>query len=672
MGSRKRSQSEVKAAIVKKRKHEDALLEQGSFGATSKDISDDDDMYEDAVSKQSDDDSWENLEQDYEKRSRTLRNQEDTMVEGLPIKINGKIERKMIKQEPKKKESADHFDESEKNKDVSKNDSESEEEREEDEEEYIPDTEEKIIQLKEEIADLVEKILENPEENVPALSRLCKMVKSKNPNTCKFSMLALVPVFKSIIPGYRIRPLTELEKRERVSKEVGRLRHFEQSLVGIYKNYVDVLKELSKVPNNDDPLKVQTGALATQAANELISNASHFNFRTEMFSLIIRRICKPNLRADSMSERSIKTLESILNDDKDGIISLEIVRILCKTAKIRKYNVEESVINILLSLDVLSDYDPNTKEEHDQKKIKMKKKDRIHLSKKQRKSRKEMKQIEEEMRRAEQSVTVEERERNQAEILQHVFFLYLNILKVQNPKLVGAVLEGLVKFGNMANFELLGDFLEVMKELINDADLNYMSSTEVRKVLLCIVSSFSIVSNHSQMKFNVDLSSFVDALYALLPSISLDANIELSHKSMRLADPLGSEILKPSVNVSTKAELLLKALDYIFFRSKSGTKQRAAAFTKRIYMCVEHTPEKTSIALLKFLDKLMNKYPEIGGLYSTEDRIGNGKFIMEAETPALCNPESATLWENSLLINHYCPTVVKGIRFLGNRSKESH
>lgn len=678
MGRRKRSQSEVKADTVKKRKQEDVLLQQGTFQpGNGSDISSEgeqaEDNYRNGVSGNSDDESWDNLEQEYGKRSRKLRDQEN-MVEGLPIKINGKIERKIIKPQAKKDESEDESEDESNQEDV-KLDTESSareqgEEDQEDQEDHVLDTEETIIRLKEEIAGLVEKILEEPEENIPALTRLCKMVKSKNPNTCKFSMLALVPVFKSIIPGYRIRPLTELEKKERVSKEVGRLRHFEQSLVGIYKNYVDVLKELTKVPNNAVPISVQLGAIAMQAANELISNASHFNFRTEMFTLIVRRICKPNLKADPMSARSIKTLEILLNDDEDGILSLEIVRIICKTAKIRKYNVEESVINILLSLDVLSDYDPDMKKEHDQERIKMKKKDRVHLSKKERKSRKEMKQIEEEMRKAEQSVTAEERERNQAEILQHVFSLYLNILKVQNHKLVGAVLEGLVKFGSMANFELLGDFLEVMKEFIQDVNLDNLSSSEVRKVLLCIVSSFSIVSNHSQMKFNVDLSAFVDALYALLPSISLDANIELSHKSMRLADPLNNEILKPSVNVSTKAELLLKALDHIFFRSKSGTKQRAAAFTKRIYMCMEHTPEKTSIALLKFLDKLMNKYSEIGGLYSTEDRIGNGKFIMEADAPALCNAESATLWENSLLANHYCPTVVKGIRFLENRSKE--
>lgn len=101
--------------------------------------------------------------------------------------------------------------------------------------------------------------MEEPEENTAALGRLCKMVESKNPNTCKFSMLALVPVFKSIIPGYRIRPLTETEKKEKVSKEVSKLRNFEQALVYNYKNYVGRLQSLSKTPSNAAPIQVSLG-----------------------------------------------------------------------------------------------------------------------------------------------------------------------------------------------------------------------------------------------------------------------------------------------------------------------------------------------------------------------------------------------------------------------------
>lgn len=363
-------------------------------------------------------------------------------------------------------------------------------------------------------------------------------------------------------------------------------------------------------------------------------------------------------------------MEEILNEDDEGNVSVEVVRIMSKTLKTRNYNVEESVINALLSLDILQDYDPNTKVDEPIR-VKIKKKDRVHLSKKERKARKEMKIIEEEMRKAEQAVSAEEREKNQAEILKLTLALYLNILRSNITRLVGAVLEGLAKFGHMANYDLLGDFLEVMKELIADAELDNLSSNEVRKVLLCIVTAFSLVSNHTHMKLSIDLSSFVDALYAVLPYLSFDADIEFSHKSLRLADPLNNELVKPSVNVSTKAELLLKALDHVFFRSRSGTKQRAAAFTKRIYMAIENTPERTSIALLKFMDKLTTKYPEIFGLYSTEDRIGNGEFHMEVSLPARSNPEAATIWENSLLIHHYSPIVVKGVKSLFHKSKES-
>lgn len=332
--------------------------------------------------------------------------------------------------------------------------------------------------------------------------------------------------------------------------------------------------------------------------------------------------------------------------------------------------IDESTLNILLSLDVLQDFDPNTKVE-EATKVKVKKKDRAHLSKKQRKARKELKQVEEEMRRAEQTVFAEEREKNQAEILKLTLSLYLNILKSNVPKLVGSVLEGLSKFGHMANFDLLGDFLEVMREIIASSDLNNLSPTEVRKVLLCIVTAFSLVSSHNRSKVSIDLTSFVDALYAVLPNLSLDAEIEYSHKTLRLADPLNSEFVKPSVNVSTKAELLLRALDHVFFRSKSGSKIRAAAFTKRLYIVLLNTPDKTSIAILKFLDKLMSKFPEIGGLYTTEDRIGNGTFQLEAETPTRSNAEAATIWENAIMLRHYSPLVVKGTKAMLEKSRGS-
>ncbi|CCD23896.1 Noc3p NDAI_0C02360 [Naumovozyma dairenensis CBS 421] len=660
MARKKRSQEAILERTNKKRRQEDALLESGTFedaGELSDSM-----IYESTVAIPKK--AWDDEEQDYELVPRKIKDVEEDMVEGLPIKINGKVERNLVKQTKKK----DIHQQKETNLEINEQpDAELDESQSSDEEE---DTEERIIELKEDIADLVEKIMEDPEENTMALTRLCKMAGSRNPNTAKFSILALVPVFNSIIPGYRIRPLTDLEKKEKISKEVAKLRTFEQNLVQNYKSYVEILKNLSRVANNDTSIKVNLGVLATQAALRIISNASHFNFRADIFTLILRRICKPNLAADPIAHQAIETIEGLFNADDEGGISLDIVRILCKIMKVRNYNIEESVLNMLLSLDVLHDYDPNTKDDDSLTPMKLKKKDRVHLSKKQRKMRKEMKEIEKEMEQAEQVVSAEEREKNQSQILKSVLALYLNILRNKSVKLIGPVLEGLAKFGNMANFDLLGDFLVIMKEIINDTELDSLSPEEVRKVLLCIVSAFSIVSNNSNMKISIDLTTFADALYSILPYVSLDADIELSYKSLRLADPLNNEIIKPSVNVSTKAELLLKALDHVFFRSKSGSKQRAAAYTKRLYTCMQHTPEKTTIALLKFIDKLMNKYPELCGLYSTEDRIANGNFNMETDVVSRSNPDAATLWEHTILTKHYCPTVVKGVRSLGTRSKE--
>ncbi|CCH60813.1 hypothetical protein TBLA_0D03130 [Henningerozyma blattae CBS 6284] len=673
----KRSQSKIQQRTSKKRKYEDSLLENGTFNdigevdAAAMEILGQEESSSRSKSKK--ENKWDNELQDYELKPRTLKNydNEEDLVEGLPIKIGGKIERKLHKKENKLHGNEQGEDSNEDNIESAKGQKE-DQLQDDDEEEENPDTEEKIIELKELIAELVEKIMTEPEDNVAALGRLCKMAGSKNPNTCKFSTLALVPVFKSIIPGYKIRPLTELEKKEKVSKEVAKLRHFEQSLIIHYKTYLDLLVKFSRVANNDSPIKVAIGNLAVQAANQIAFNASHFNFKTEVLTLLIRRIAKPNLSADPTAAQTIKTLENLMVDDDEGAISVDIVRIFSKILKVRKYSIDESVLNILLSLDVLKDYDPNTKNNEEEIRIKQRKKDRVHLSKKQRKARKEMKEIEEEMRKAELAVSAEEREHNQAEILKLVLSLYLNILREGSAVLLAPVLEGLAKFGNMANFDLLGDFLEVLKEIIRDTDLALLSPIEIRKFLLCIVSAFSLVSNNNAMKINIDLSVFVEALYSILPMIALDSDIELSYKSLRFADPLGIEITKPAVDVSTKAELLLKALDHIFFRSKSGTKERATAFTKRLYMLMLHTPEKTSMAILKFIDKLMNRYPEIRGLYSTEDCIGNGIFHLESNSISRCNIDAATLWENSLLWNHYSSVVVKGVNALSNRSKDSN
>lgn len=55
-------------------------------------------------------------------------------------------------------------------------------------------------------------------------------------------MLSQLAVFKDIIPGYRIRALTDKEKAEKVSQMVARTREWEQGLVMVYQNYLRSLE----------------------------------------------------------------------------------------------------------------------------------------------------------------------------------------------------------------------------------------------------------------------------------------------------------------------------------------------------------------------------------------------------------------------------------------------
>ncbi|CEP24939.1 NOC3 [Cyberlindnera jadinii] len=601
-------------------------------------------------------------EMDYELRPRSLK-QEKAKVGALPIKKGSRIE--AVVEESSDEEDGEEDEEEEEEQQEQQEQqltAEGVEEEEEEEEEEELDTEEKIIALKEEIAELVEKLTEEPEENIGALTRLIKMSQSKNLNTSRFSLLAIVPALKSIIPAYRIRPLTEAEKKEKVSKDVAKLRNFEQTLVLNYRAYINVLTEFAKNSSKDP----QMGVIAVKAACELSSSFKHFNYRPDVLIIVIRRICKPSAKNDPVYIQCLKTLEVMLNEDDVGDVSFDIVRLLTKTLRSRKFRVDESALNVFLSLQILSDYDPNATEEEKEERLKIKKKDRVHLSKKERKARKERKAIEEEMRKAEQKVSEEERERFQAEILKMLLKLYLDILRERPDSLMASVLEGLAKIGHMANFDLLGDFLEVFREIIKDSE-----DYQTREVLLSVATAFALVASHQQYKVNVDLSFFVDSLYSILLDLALDVDVEFSHKTLRLADPLGLENRRPNVNISTRIELLLRGLENIFFRSKNGSKTRALAFNKRLSMALLQTPEKSSIAIMKFLEKLMSRYSELCGAYSTDDRINNGKYIMEANVPARSNAEAATIWETLLLEKHYCPTVSKGAKALMRRANES-
>jgi nucleolar complex protein 3 len=113
-------------------------------------------------------------------------------------------------------------------------------------------------------------------------------------------------VFKDVIPGYRIRPLTDKEKAEKVSQLVARTRDWEQGLVGVYQTYLKSLEAeirgmatvhsvLSWPSLMDAPLcaaKTELAEIALQCMAKLLVEVTHFNFRVNLLSMVVARLSR--------------------------------------------------------------------------------------------------------------------------------------------------------------------------------------------------------------------------------------------------------------------------------------------------------------------------------------------------------------------------------------------
>lgn len=170
---------------------------------------------------------------------------------------------------------------------------------------------------------------------------------------------------------------------------------------------------------------------------------------------------------------------------------------------------------------------------------------------------------------------------------------------------------------------------------------------------------------------SIDLTFFTSHLYATLLPLSLSPDLELSANSLRLPDPTTHLPPQRRINVSTEIEMLLRALNSLFFSQshshlqKFTTPIRLAAFAKRMATASLNMPEKSALAIVGLLSKLSAKHKRrLQTLFSTEDVVGDGTYRIDVDEPEISNPFAATIWETALLKNHYSPKVAQAAREL--------
>lgn len=297
-----------------------------------------------------------------------------------------------------------------------------------------------LLQAREQIATLASQIVGDPEMGMGLLRRLAVFAQPRiepppeetgekrkrdhtvrvHPYIRQLALMSLLAVFIDIIPGYRIRALSEKEEKERVGQDVARRREWEQTLVSVYRDYLEMLEfEVRKQASTLAPI-------ALKCFCTLLTRASHFNFRKNIVAIVVSHLSRKQW--DDASKQCFDALVSLLKKDNDGEISLEVVQLLYRMVRERHFLVHANVLDVLAHLRLREELSrshktgpmgtahaapaPRVQQKNKVDSRHVRKGLAVHRSKKETKRARELEAIEREMREADAVVDVEERERS--------------------------------------------------------------------------------------------------------------------------------------------------------------------------------------------------------------------------------------------------------------------
>ncbi|GAA5871999.1 hypothetical protein JCM16303_000940 [Sporobolomyces ruberrimus] len=493
------------------------------------------------------------------------------------------------------------------------------------------------------------------------------------------ALVSLLAVFIDVVPGYRIRALTDAEKETKVSQIVARQREWEDGLVSTYKKFLEVCE--NEVTEDSALAPAALHSLCT-----LVKEKPDFNFGVNIMDIVVKRVGRKGW--DEGHQMCLDTIVHLFQTDKTTTASnsLHLVRLISRLVRARHFAVRPEVISSLLNLRlkdelgggrVRASADAVYREREGKRGMVRWNQEKNHKgrrggkakeamakkgSKKARVARKEQQAVEKEMREAEGEINSEERERNMTETLKLLFALYFRIVKLDyRSPLLPAALEGLARFAHLVNIDFFRDLLEVLKGIIkrgvDDAldeedeedNGNALSSmrNDTRERLLCIVTAFELLQGQGE-SLNIDLGDFVSALYAIILPLALSPTFEeapyLARNAMTLSHHQTHKLAQ------TEADLLFRALSAVFLIPRSlPSVVRTMAFSKRLLTSALNWPPTSQLRTLGFLRSLLIKEPRMEAMIETSDRRIDGRWKGHVDEPETAQPESTCWFEGIML-----------------------
>ncbi|GLC45484.1 hypothetical protein PLESTB_000319100 [Pleodorina starrii] len=192
--------------------------------------------------------------------------------------------------------------------------------------------------LQEVMAAAAQKLLAAPETSLGEMRTLQALVADGDSMTSRLALLSLFAVFKDILPGYRIRPPSEKELEVKVTKEVAKLREFEQTLLKSYQTYLRSLLDAAQCVHKGTGT-LSHSRVAVRCLAGLLAAHSHFNYTSDILQAVVPRMASPDPETRSLACEAVRSLlEGGDGGDEGGAgrAALEAVQLIADMIRKRK------------------------------------------------------------------------------------------------------------------------------------------------------------------------------------------------------------------------------------------------------------------------------------------------------------------------------------------------
>lgn len=478
-------------------------------------------------------------------------------------------------------------------------------------------------------------LLENPEEKVTNFRTLLALMDDETNivywTIRKLLVVSLTEVFKDILPSYEIKNVNP--DGVKLKKDTLRLQKYEDNLLVYYKNFLKKLEKymfvlVKKVGDSrkrsGDEVKLAT--LAVQAMCDLLVAHPYFNFSGNIVQAIVPFLNNRNKEVRDIVKTSVKT---IFKEDKKEETTLKLLRNINSYLKNHSHNVHEDMLEVLLVLN-LQNVNLDQEKEHDmkQKKLMAHKSRVLQMSKKERKRKKRLIELEKELLETKAEESKQTKEKTVTEITKILFNIYFRILKTSsNNKVLAVCLQGLAKYAHCINLEYYVDVVNVLDKLLQEDWLTYIEK------LHCVQTVFAILSGQGEV-LNIDPTRFYNNLYKDLLKVTA-----------------------ASKKVDYVKFLMVTLVDALIKRRKKITNKRTLGFVKRLATLSLQLNHDGSLACLGLIRNIMQLNRSVDILLDFDSSVGEGQFQPEIDDPEYSNAGSTALYELNFLKRHYHPVV---------------